>query len=46
LAARDAPLRSVFGELFRDDVAGPLLGKPELGMGVDVAADLSASSSR
>ena len=33
-------LAAIFGELLRDDIAGPLLGEAELGMGVDVAADL------
>ncbi len=32
-------LAAIFGELFRDQIAGALLGEAELGMGVDVAAD-------
>ncbi len=33
-------LAAIFGELLGDDIAGPLLGEAEFGMGVDIAADL------
>src|SRR6266446_7414809 len=33
-------LAAIFGELLRDQITGPLLGEAELGMGMDVAADL------
>src|ERR1700687_1449950 len=34
-------LAAIFGELPGDDIAGPLLGEAEFGMGVDVTADLN-----
>src|SRR5205085_6321845 len=33
-------LAAIFGELLRDEIAGPLLGEAELRMRMDVAADL------